>query len=260
MRNKQLKETIFKLTKGIFHTLEDFLLFYFLMMESQIGKSKTSSGVWQAFYEAEEEFKKYKQDTFKRSYYKAKRKNFVQISQKDGQFAMQITKAGREKLDNLLPKYNEKRLWDKKLYLVTYDIAEKRKQDRDKLRGMIKQLGMGMLQESVWITPYNPKEILRQFLDDHYLTGAVIVSDLGEDGAIGEEDIKSLVCRVYKLDQLNQRYEDFLLKLNQNEDNPWLRLDYLSILKDDPQLPFALLPEGFCGKKAYEFFKTYTTD
>lgn len=260
MRNRKLKETISTLTKGVFQSLGDFLLFYFSMMENQIGKSKTSRGVWQAFYETDEVFKTYKSNSFKVGFYVAQRKNLIRIDKKDDKLTIKITEVGKTRLNSLLPKHDKDRVWDKKLYLVTYDICEKRKKDRELLRNMIKQLGMGMLQDSVWITPYNPKATLRNFIKDRKLSGSVIISCVGEDGAIGEDDVKTLICKVYKLEQLNKRYEEFIDNANQGYLKPWTSLKYLSILRDDPQLPFDLLPVWWKGEEANKIYQEFLTN
>lgn len=256
MRSKELTKSVLSLTRGVFSALGDFLVFYFLMMEHQVGKSKTSRGVWQAYYEAEADFQNYKEHTFRSSVYSLKKKNLIRFSSQENKQTIEITETGRKKLTGLLPQYEQKRIWDNKLYLVTYDISEDRKKDREFLRNQIKQLGMGMLQKSVWITPYNPKEILKEFLKDRYLSGSVIISDIGKDGAIGEYDLRELITKVYQLEKISQRYEEFINKTkNLIRPNPWLKLEYLSILKDDPQLPFELLSSWWKGEEAYKIYQ-----
>src|SRR3989337_1644773 len=100
----------------------------------------------------------------------------------------EITKEGRKRLRRLIPRYDEKRVWDGRMHLVTYDIPERRYSDRQLLRMYLKKIGCGRLQDSVWITPYNPVDIIRAFVEKHDLAGTVIVSDMGDGGAIGEED------------------------------------------------------------------------
>ncbi len=67
--------------------------------------------------------------------------------------------------------------------------------------------------------------------------------------------MKGLVQKVYKLDSLNERYEKFLARAKVNPANPWLKLEYLAILRDDPQLPFELLPSNWKGKEANSVYE-----
>jgi len=108
-----------------------------------------------------------------------------------------------------------------------------------------------MLQESVWVTPYNPIDTLRSFIDKEGLTGTVIVSALGKDSSIGEEDLVSLLVRIYGLKTLNIRYTTWVGVYRKNDIDQGGLIAYLSILKDDPQLPFELLPSWWKGDEAY---------
>lgn len=45
--------------------------------------------------------------------------------------------------------------WDGKWRLVIFDVPEKRRRDRDLLRGTLRRLGFYRLQQSVWLYPYD---------------------------------------------------------------------------------------------------------
>ena len=47
-----------------------------------------------------------------------------------------------------------KRRWDGKWHIVIFDIAHKKKGAREALREKFRELGMIMLQKSVWVWPY----------------------------------------------------------------------------------------------------------
>jgi DNA-binding transcriptional regulator PaaX len=98
---------------------------------------------------------------------------------------------------------------------------------------------------------------LKDFLTDHQLGGWVVVSDIGKDGNIGQMAIRDLVGQVYKLGEINKRYREFLEKTKKEKPDPLsLSFSYLSILKDDPQLPFSFLPKNWLGEMAYLAFKS----
>ena len=75
---------------------------------------------------------------------------------------------------------------------------------------------------------------------------------MGKGGAIGEENLASLVVRVWRLDRLNDRYEEWLREYKRSDKlDQWLVTSYLTILRDDPQLPFSLLPKWWKGDRAW---------
>ena len=189
-------------------------------------------------------------------FYRLKQQGLVNYSKRLWQ-TPQITSEGKKRLKQILPEYNSVRTWDEHLYLISYDIPNTKKSIRDNLRQILKSLGCGLLQESVWLIPYNPKQILEEFVGKHDLFGQVLISDLGKDGSVGEEDNRSLVNRVYHLDDLNQRYQEFINQWSVKPPAPEILSHFFSILKDDPQLPFELLPDGWLGEQAWELVKTY---
>lgn len=170
----------------------------------------------------------------------------------------EITRAGMKRLSSAIPSYDTSRVWDKRLHIVTYDIPEKKKHTRDVFRIYLRQIGCAMLQASVWLTPYDPIDIVRRFIKEKGIEGTVIVSNLGIDASIGDETIQELVYRIYNLQVLEERYAEWL-KMYEGESISVIGYkglcEYLSILKDDPQLPFALLPKKWKGERAYKIIK-----
>lgn len=190
--------------------------------------------------------------TIKRAIAHARRKQLLAPVVRGRHALPEITGAGKKRLAALLPTYDEQRTWDGRMHMITYDIPQKQEEDRAALRAFIKKIGAARLQDSVWLTAYNPIDTLRSFISDHNLGGTVIVSDMGTDASIGEEDLKSLVVRLWRLDLLNDRYDEWLKEANRSQQlDGWTVIAYLSILKDDPQLPFPLLPSWWKGDKAY---------
>ncbi|PIP51850.1 hypothetical protein COX59_01400 [Candidatus Beckwithbacteria bacterium CG_4_10_14_0_2_um_filter_47_25] len=202
--------------------------------------------------EGEESFTEPK---IKQVYYQLKQKGLIDYV-RGSLLAPQITDQGRKRIASILPNYLESRPWDKHLYLISYDIPELKKVERNRLRRLLKTVGCGLLQESVWLTPYNPKIILEEFVAKNDLIGLVLVSDLGKNGSIGEEDNRGLVARVYQLDELNRRYWEFLDRWKGKELQSETVPHFFSILQDDPQLPFDLLPDDWLGEQAWELIKS----
>lgn len=190
--------------------------------------------------------------TFKRAVYNAKYKGYLE--KKEDYY--KITALGEKRLKKILPRYEKDRPWDGKLYLITYDIPEDKKRERDYLRDYLKKLGCGRLQQSVWLTAYNPTKLISSYVGQRKLAGLVLVSDLKEGGFIGGKKAPEIVKGIYNLETLNDQYRQFCLQVeNKKIKNQEIIIEYLSILKKDSQLPFELLPGGWWGEDAYLIYQ-----
>ena len=197
--------------------------------------------------------------TFERAFADLKRRGFIKVTKNNLLCKPKITAAGERRLKNFLPSYDSERAWDGRIYLITYDIFEEQRIDRELLRRMIIKLGCGKLQASVYLTPYNPSGVLQDFIKEKDLSGSVLVSNLGADSSIGEEDLQSLLVRVYNLESINFQYREFIKEYAQRSsfnsgEKQKMVFHFLSILKGDPQLPFPLLPREWLGDRAYRLF------
>jgi len=259
MEKEELKEITLKISKGVFSKTTDLLLYTIFLLGASIGKSPTSRGVYQMFSQADKDFNQFNSETLRQAFGYLKRKGLIMVLKDELFYKPIISMTGLEKLKAHLPRYDEKRVWDKRIYLVTYDIPEKARNAREFLRDFVlRRLGAGVLQESVYLTFYNPREILKKVVKEKKIPGSIIVSDLGKDGSVGEEDLTTLIRRIYHLDKLEERYQGFLDRYqNQKGEISLLGLsfDFYSILEDDPQIPFELLPRDWIGEKAYSLFK-----
>ena len=261
MRKKELSKIVLKVSEGVVANLTDLVLAQiFFGLEFAAARKRTFYDIDRAMERAYVDSTEINYQQLKRAFLHLKKKGFVGYVKREKILLPQITETGKKRLEGLFPFYDTKRVWDKRIYLITYDIPETKKRDRDILREYLRKIGCGMLQASVWLTPYNPKEVLRKFIEEKGLRGQVLISDLGKDGSIGEEDINELVARVYKLEELIDRYFRFIQewqgkKVPDDLEKSRINFSFLSILIDDPQLPFELLPEDWPGDKAYEIVK-----
>lgn len=247
MRIKKHKKKINKLTFGLFDTLIDLTLFgsYIIL---QGGRNELFDTISKAIHAT----KITHPNSLKRAIYKATTKGYLERKED----YLKITKLGKERLSRIMPVYEEKRPWDGKLYLITYDVPEERKKDRDYLRDYLKKLNCGMLQHSVWLTPYNPKKIIADLVKQIRLVGLVLVSELKEGSGIGGRGISDVVWKVYGLEKLNEEYRTFVKQVEAKKlAGTQLIINYLSILKKDPQLPFELIPNGWWGDVAYDVYR-----
>lgn len=241
-----------KAGEGLFSYAVDMALWTAIYFADLSLPTPTSGKIWRAQIAADRFSRQWNYDTIKSAIANARRQRLLRPVKRGRHAITEITESGKKRLTAIIPVYDQKRVWDGRMHLVTYDIPENKHVHRDMLRDVIRQLGAGRLQDSVWITPYNPVDALRACIEKHELVGSVIVSDMGKGGAIGEEDLSSLVVRVWRLDLLNDRYEEWLKEYKRVCGlDQWLVTSYLSILRDDPQLPFSLLPKWWKGDKAW---------
>lgn len=257
MDRKKLRESILKISEGVFSELVDIILWEIAFLgASSVNFSRTT---WQARVEADKFLEQVNFETIKNAIANARQKGFIKKTNHRRVWP-EITEEGKKRLKELVPHYDAKRIWDGRVYLITYDIPEKKKNSRELLRAFLRRTGCGMVQESVWLTPYNPKEVLEELIEERNLIGNILISDIGEDGSIGEEDVKTLISRIYKLGKINDQYKEFIDKHGDKEksDRIQMTFEYLSILRDDPQLPFSLLPPDWVGDKVYRLYKSIT--
>lgn len=265
IKRSEIKEKVLDVSCGLLATAIDITLFAFfqscnLLIEGLKGRS-VGIATSRATEASIDEVMNcgIDKETVKKTLWKVVHKGLVKRNSQNKNL-LQITNQGLLRLKKILPVYFKERKWDKHLYIITYDIPEKLSGKRQLLRDNLRKMGAGMLQASVWITPYNPKNILREIIEKEDIPGSVIVSDLGEDGNIGEQDIDDLVDKVYELQKINERYLDFIANIRKKKfSKSQAYFSFLSILKEDPQLPFEILPFNWAGDKALGYLEEYTS-
>lgn len=245
-----------RLTDNVAEKVVDAVLvgIYLNMEFPKYGRTKR----WKIQQVMDEDMAELNYQTIKRAFVQLKRNGFIQTI-KDSSALPKITEMGKKKVASFLPIYDNERIWDGKIYLITYDLPVVNNNKRNYLRNYLKQIGCGMLQKSVWITPYNPTILLEEYAIKKGLTDLILVSSLGKGGTIGSMEIPDLVKKVYPLREINQRYFELITNYKNNHlSNDAFIFSYLSILKDDPQLPFELLPETWLGEKANKIYKQFS--
>ena len=252
MEKGSYKEILLKTGSGIFSYLGDFLLFMTIYGIESCTSGYSASANGRAYARATREFLSIKETASLRNLEKLRSRGYLSYAK--GKSDVEITEAGMARLERIIPVYEEQRKWDGRLYLITYDIPEETRLLRNALRDRLRLMGCGMLQKSVWLTPYDPRGVLRNFVFENHLQGKVLISVVGKDSMIGGEDLKNILAYVYHLDQLNERYGKFLSQDLEKWPRFKVALEFYSILKDDPQLPSSLLIEHWKGEKAFKKF------
>lgn len=255
-KKRLVKRKVINLTEGVLEKVVDLVLvsIYFGFEASFAGYGRT----WMAGRKVEAAYAELNYQTIKRAVRGLVEGGYIQQKRGD-KLLPKITNEGKQRLKGIIPQYNHKRTWDGKIYLVTYDLPRKKNYERNLLRSFLRRIGCGMLQYSVWITPYNPKKLIEEFVQEHRLEGnLILVSSLGRGGAIGDVELPDLLDKVYDLSELNKRYGEFIEVIRTRKIYKGQAIfSYLSILRDDPQLPFDLLGKDWQGDRAYRLLKLF---
>lgn len=264
-RNPDIGRTISRTTWGVTKSLSELLLcqiaFGLAALTTTGGKNSRTAGniIYNAGEIGEDLVKYFDPEQMQSAFQNLRRKGLIE-SVKGKLYEAKITKQGLDKLNEITPAYKEDRPWDKRIYLINYDIKETSKNIRDKLRRYLLEIGCVQLQKSTYLTIYNPHGLLKTWIEGYLRSGEILVSDLGSDGSLGDKPLEEIIIEVYGLNQLNAKYADFLhnypLSSAQNSAvKAQAVFCYQSILQKDPQLPFELLPDWWLGDKAWRRYR-----
>lgn len=257
----KISEKIAKFSKNLISSASDLVLFkiylgtdWRLMGESSKGEL---AGDWEGLEGAFEGVPELTPEKILRALRFLLKQGYIEMAPSEAHLVPQITEEGGRRLDSIFPVYQKERPWDQKFYLINYDIPVGKNSKRDALRRFLKEeLGCEMLQSSVWITPCNPTKELKKFVEKGGLGERVVVAVLLDEWGPPPD--------VYGLEGTNRRYREFLggtegingvVKGLKGDERMAMAFEYFAILKDDPQLPFELLPQDWAGAQAQEVFE-----
>lgn len=155
--------------------------------------------------------RRYKRNNFLQTVGRSFNTGDIEKIVKNDKIYLRLTSSGRERLHRDFPILNLTQKWDKRWLIVSFDISEKSKSVRNNLRGKLKSLGLGMLQESVWISPLSIGQDMREFVGSIGLSGQVFVMEVS-GFMLG--DPKQLVSNIWKLDKLEKDFLSIKTKID----------------------------------------------
>lgn len=218
---------------------------------------------------------RYRRQNFNHLVWRSIKTGFIEKIEKQGEVYIRLTSQGSKKIARDFPLLAfQKKRWDKKWRVVMFDIEEKSRKVRERFRNKLKELGFGMLQESVFISPYDISKDFTEFIDAQNLNEYAYLLEVS---SIAVGDIKVLVSRVWNLDRINDSYKRIieeiqdsglmsisgrLDKLNSKGEGKRdqgfineIKSDYLEAILRDPFLPKELLPIDWESERAGNLVK-----
>lgn len=226
--------------------------------------------------------KQYRRHEFDHLVWRSLKAGYIEKVEKNGNIYIRVTSQGEKRIQRDFPILHlQKKSWDGKWRMIMFDIQELEKRKREDLRRKLKELGFGMLQESVFITPHDIVKDFSEYVDNIGLHDSVYILEASHILA-GEQ--RELARKVWRLDQLNEEYLEIINKVKEVEnrhltilsgrtkqlnersemkgngagkDSRIMRIKetYLSILLRDPFLPKELLPKDWFGYEAKKLVK-----
>ncbi|OGK14391.1 hypothetical protein A3I50_01615 [Candidatus Roizmanbacteria bacterium RIFCSPLOWO2_02_FULL_37_9] len=149
--------------------------------------------------------------------------------------------------------------WDSKWRILSYEIPEKKREIRDKLRREISGWGLGPWHRSFWLTPHpiieNLRELIYQKEEEQYIQA------FESEYVVGKRDI--LIEKVWQKSALEKKYREIFKIWHDTLSKEGEKLEkfknvvseYVEILKIDPGLPQELVGQNWIGFEAFNIFK-----
>lgn len=128
-----------------------------------------------------------KNSQFDNAFYYLKRKGYLKIKKERGQVYISLTEEGKKRarkyqIGNL--RIEKPKKWDENWRIIIFDISILTNIKRAALRGILKNLGLHKLQQSVWVYPYDCQkeiELLRKFFGLSKKELRLVVGKIEED-------------------------------------------------------------------------------
>lgn len=180
---------------------------------------------------------RYKKHNFLQVVSRTLRTGDIEKIVKDGKVYLRLTSSGKSKTKRDFPITNLTKSWNKRWVLVIFDISEKSKSVRERLRSKLKSLGFGMLQKSIWISPLPIGKDMKEVIEATGLSKDAFVMEVS---GFLFGDPKELVRKVWqldkweeeyikirnKLDTVNQLHEKISDRMKKREGELWERKSY----------------------------------
>jgi len=170
--------------------------------------------------------------------------------------AFQLTNTGVKELDNTLSVLRTaEKAKENNLFLIIFQIAENKRDLREKLRRALVELGAAILHSGVWIATTDISQQIKKISKNLKISDKIMVLKIEST-----KDLNNKLTHVWDLKVVNDNYSKFIKESQHLIKNPIgnnvaykaKKLIYLfaTILKKDPHLAGDLLPQNWKAKQA----------
>ncbi len=202
----------------------------------------------------------YKFTNFRANANRMVRTGYMEKIIKNGEPYLRLSNTGKNVIARDFPflKFRNKN-WDGYWRVISYDIPEKFKGSRHALQRKLRELGFGMLQKSIYISPHDIAEDLQEYIEGNKLEDFAAVTVAKR--IFGKSD-QMLAWEVWNLEKLEEKYwqwiddcKEFQNKQEKNyQEFVKLQNHFIDILFSDPFLPLELQPDSWPSDEAIKEF------
>lgn len=152
-----------------------------------------------------------------------------------------------------------KEKWDGKWRIISYEIPEKKREIRDRLRREMQGWGLGPWHRSFWLTPHPILGILKELVAQK--EEEKLIQAFEADHTFGDRQI--LIEKVWGKSNLDKSYRELFKKWHEilsSSDEKMEKFkkviaEYIGLLRQDPGLPKELIGESWIGFEGWNIFK-----
>ncbi len=166
-----------------------------------------------------------------------------------------LTRKGKKYLQDNFPRFfYRSNNWDGYFYFVIFDLIELKRNQRDRLRRLLKRLKFAYLQKSVWIT-YNHSFLkpIFEFKKFYRLEKDILIIKAKFEE---NKNLSKLVQKIWLLNEINDGYKKIFIEYQKSlldyQENNNLRIfleryekiskKFYQIYQEDPLIPSVFLP------------------
>lgn len=154
---------------------------------------------------------------------------------------LSLTRVGEQHIRKRFPLVKlQQQIWDKTWCIVSFDVPEKHKHQRNSLRHKLVNVGFAQLHKSIYISPHSFEKEIVEFIKDIGLNQYCFVLK-GKQLHLNLTLEK--ISQMWGLKKIANSY-------NQLAKSPKKHFihEYLKVIATDPHLPFQLLPRNWPAK------------
>lgn len=167
--------------------------------------------------------------------------------------SFQLTTQGKELAIEAFPRLKFLHWsWDGSWRIVGFDVEEEQRSVRNTLRKILYRCGFGMLQESLYISPFPIEDTVEKFLSSN--RGLLMNAYVFVSSTFFLEDRAKFIERAFRIERVNNDYRRILEKLEgeiPEEKRDQILREFLDVSLRDPFLPKELLPPYFVREKLW---------